>query len=225
MSGNQDAWRDLVARLELPPYLDPAAAPWPARENLGTAASQPAPADADPVQPPSAGQPESAAGSGASSAAGGRPDRGTGADRSRVIRPATFLPFAPEPPAPVAPPPGARSVRPGVPREQAGDEDGEASYLEYDLDAEFADYDDSDDRYVPPPVPAPPRLDPVARGAWAALFGGPGYLFVATLLSWEVPGWAELTAIIAFVAGFTVLVFRLGDGPSRRDGPDQGAVV
>jgi hypothetical protein len=65
----------------------------------------------------------------------------------------------------------------------------------------------------------------VAKGAWAALFGGPGYLFIATTLGWQVPGWAELAAIVAFVTGFVVLVSRLGDGPSRRDGPDQGAVV
>jgi hypothetical protein len=92
------------------------------------------------------------------------------------------------------------------------------SYVDYDIGNE-------DDRYVPPPVPPQPKLDPVARGAWAALFGGPCYLFIATLLSWQIPGWAELAAIIAFVAGFVVLVVRLGDGPSKRDGPDQGAVL
>jgi hypothetical protein len=93
---------------------------------------------------------------------------------------------------------------------------------------ELADGDDDEiagERYVPPEVPPLPKLDPVARGAWTALFGGPGYLFIATALSWQIPGWAELAAIIAFVAGFVVLVSRLGDGPSRRDGPDQGAVV
>ncbi len=83
----------------------------------------------------------------------------------------------------------------------------------------------TDERYVPPQVPPQPKLDPVARGAWTALFGGPGYLFIATTLQWQVPGWARLAAIIAFITGFVVLVSRLGDGPSRRDGPDQGAVV
>jgi hypothetical protein len=91
---------------------------------------------------------------------------------------------------------------------------------------ELHDEDEHEDgRYVPPHVPPLPKLDPVARGAWTALFGGPGYLFIATILSWQVPGWAELAAIAAFVAGFVVLVSRLGDEPSRRDGPDQGAVV
>jgi hypothetical protein len=85
--------------------------------------------------------------------------------------------------------------------------------------------DDTSERYIPPHVPPQPKLDPVARGAWTALFGGPGYLFFATTLEWNVPGWARLAAIIAFVAGFVILVSRLGDGPSRRDGPDQGAVV
>jgi hypothetical protein len=83
----------------------------------------------------------------------------------------------------------------------------------------------TDEGYVPPHVPPQPKLDPVARGAWTALFGGPGYLLVATTLQWQVPGWAQLAAIIAFITGFVVLVSRLGDGPSRRDGPDQGAVV
>jgi len=236
MSGDQAAWRDLVARLELPQYVDPASAPWPERENLGsTAAAQPDSADGadqDRLQA-AAGQPESAAGTNsgsagsAGSAAGTRSGQGTGADRSRVIRPASFLPFASESAVPVSPAPGSSTRGPAehrAPDDPAAEED--CDYAEADADIDFLGYyDELDDRYVPPPVPAPPRLDPVARGAWTALFGGPGYLFVATLLNWQVPGWAALAGIIAFVAGFTVLVFRLGDGPSRRDGPDQGAVV
>jgi hypothetical protein len=92
---------------------------------------------------------------------------------------------------------------------------------------EGEDLDESaDERYIPPHIPPQPKLDSVARAAWTALFGGPGYLFIATTLQWQVPRWAELAAIIAFITGFVVLVSRLGDdGPSRRDGPDQGAVV
>jgi hypothetical protein len=93
------------------------------------------------------------------------------------------------------------------------------------VDFDISDDDDQDERYVPPYVPPQPKLDPVAKGAWTALFGGPGYLFLATTLGWQVPGWAELGAIVAFITGFVILVSRLGDGPSRRDGPDQGAVV
>jgi hypothetical protein len=85
------------------------------------------------------------------------------------------------------------------------------------------DDDDDDDRYVPPP-PAPlPQLDSVAKGAWVALLGGPGYLLLATLTGWQIADWAALVAIIAFVAGFATLVLRMSDRP--RDDDDDGAVV
>jgi hypothetical protein len=118
------------------------------------------------------------------------------------------LPAGPPPLGGDDPEDGAAQPDPAWPDRDAADENAEAN-----------------DRYVPPRVPPLPKLDPVARGAWTALFGGPGYLFVATMLQWQVPGWAELASIVAFIAGFVVLVSRLGDGPSRRDGPDQGAVV
>jgi hypothetical protein len=65
----------------------------------------------------------------------------------------------------------------------------------------------------------------VAKGAWTALAGGPAYLLVASIAGWVVPGWAALAAVAAFVGGFTVIVMRLGDGPSGGAGPDNGAVV
>jgi hypothetical protein len=130
--------------------------------------------------------------------------QGTAADRARVVRPAT----PPGPPWPPADPPAGASTGP-----QAGPA------------AEPDDADDTDEHYVPPPPPPLPHLDSVAKGAWTALFGGPGYLLVATLIGWTVPGWAALLAIAAFVAGFVVLVLRLGDGPSRGSGPDNGAVL
>ena len=157
--------------------------------------------------------------------------------RRRVIRPATFLRFAEAgqfgegDPGRPGPPAGRHAVPPArLPREDPSrprpDRGGLGGGLDFqDLaDLEFFD-EDEDGRYVPPQIPPQPKLDPVARGAWTALFGGPGYLFLAITLSWQVPGWAELAAIIAFITGFVVLVSRLGDGPSRKDGPDQGAVV
>ncbi len=92
-------------------------------------------------------------------------------------------------------------------------------------DLDFFGFDDVDNRYVPPPIPPFPKPDAAVRAAWAGLFGGPAFLFVATLLGWTVPAWVELLAIAAFIVGFVVLVVRLGDGPSKGDGPDQGAVV
>jgi len=102
-------------------------------------------------------------------------------------------------------PPQARIVRPAVPAPlpPAGD----------------------DEHYVPPVPPPLPRLDPVTKGAWVALFGGPGYLLLAVLLGWSVPSWAAFGAVAAFVGGFATLVVRMSDRPPGDDGPDDGAVV
>jgi hypothetical protein len=80
-----------------------------------------------------------------------------------------------------------------------------------------------DDHYVPPPPPPLPHLDPVTKAAWFGLFGGPGYLLIATVTGWTVPPWAAFCAIAAFVGGFVALVLRMSD--ESRDGPDDGAVV
>jgi hypothetical protein len=85
--------------------------------------------------------------------------------------------------------------------------------------------DEGDEHFVPPPPPPLPHLDPVAKGAWTALFGGPAYLLFTMFMGWEVPGWAALLAVMAFVGGFATVVLRLGDGPSRGSGPDNGAVL
>jgi hypothetical protein len=87
-----------------------------------------------------------------------------------------------------------------------------------DFDAE----DDDDDHYVPPPPPPLPSGDPITRGAWLALVGGPLYLLLTVILGWEVPGWAAFVAVAAFIGGFVALVLRMGDEP--RD-PDDGAVI
>ena len=53
---------------------------------------------------------------------------------------------------------------------------------------------DDDDHFVPPVPPPMPRLDPITKGAWLALFGGPAYLLIAVMLSWQVP------SVAAFIA-------------------------
>jgi hypothetical protein len=117
-------------------------------------------------------------------------------DRARVIRPAATPPV----PAPAS--------SPGRPSEADG-----------------AAPEDAEDHYIPPPPPPLPHLDPIAKGAWTALFGGPAYLLLTSFLGWSVPGWAALLAVMAFVGGFAVVVLRLGDGPSRGSGPDNGAML
>jgi hypothetical protein len=210
-TGDEAAWQELVARFDMPVDWDSAAAPWPEREGLtapstppgqvappgqGSPASQDAPAN---QQTPASQQ--APASQDASPAPPGPPGRanGTSADRTRVVRPAS-PPVPAGPPWPPADPPSGRP-------------------------AEAGEADDADEHYVPPPPPPLPHLDPVAKGAWTALFGGPAYLLIATLVGWTVAGWAALLAIAAFVGGFVVLVLRLGDGPSRGSGPDNGAVL
>jgi hypothetical protein len=82
-----------------------------------------------------------------------------------------------------------------------------------------------DERFVPPVPPPLPRLDPVSKGAWVALFGGPGYLLLAVLFGWQIPGWAAFCAVAAFVGGFAALVVKMSDRPPEDGGPDDGAVV
>jgi hypothetical protein len=112
---------------------------------------------------------------------------------------------------------GQRRTRPDRPRiiRRAGP--GRPDEVAGELD------EDQDDRYVPPPPEPLPPLDPVAKGAWTGVLGGPAYLLIARLADWQIPDWAALAAIVAFVAGFATLVVRMGDHP--RDDDDDGAVV
>jgi hypothetical protein len=85
---------------------------------------------------------------------------------------------------------------------------------------------DDEGHFIPPVPPPLPKLDPVAKGAWTALFGGPGYLIVATAAGWQVSGLAAFCAVAAFVAGFAILVLRMHEpGPGGPDDGDDGAVV
>jgi hypothetical protein len=89
--------------------------------------------------------------------------------------------------------------------------------------------ENDEEHFIPPPPPPLPKLDPVTKGAWAALFGGPGYLIAATAAGWSVPGIAAFCAVAAFVTGFAILVLRMNDppgsGPGDPDDGDDGAVV
>ncbi|MFC5182159.1 hypothetical protein [Actinomadura harenae] len=82
---------------------------------------------------------------------------------------------------------------------------------------------DDNGHYVPPPPPPLPTADPLTKGAWIALVGGPLYLLITVVLNWDVPGWAAFLAVAAFIGGFVTLVLRMGDEPRPPD--DDGAVV
>ncbi|WP_026411685.1 hypothetical protein [Actinomadura oligospora] len=82
---------------------------------------------------------------------------------------------------------------------------------------------DDESHYIPPPPPPLPTADPLTKGAWIALVGGPLYLLITVVLNWDVPGWAAFLAVAAFIGGFVTLVLRMGDEPRPPD--DDGAVV
>jgi hypothetical protein len=85
---------------------------------------------------------------------------------------------------------------------------------------------DDEDHYIPPTPPPLPTLDSLAKGAWAALFGGPAFLVVATAAHWALSGFAVFCAVAAFVTGFAILVLRMNEpGPGGPDDGDDGAVV
>jgi hypothetical protein len=84
----------------------------------------------------------------------------------------------------------------------------------------------ADEHYVPPPPLPLPKLDPITKGAWLALFGGPLYLLIATAVGGSVSGLAVFLSVAAFVGGFAILVLRMDNGGGPRDsGPDDGAIV
>jgi hypothetical protein len=85
--------------------------------------------------------------------------------------------------------------------------------------------DPVEEHFVPPPPPPLPKVDPVTKVAWVALFGGPLYLLIATAVGWTISGLSAFLAVAAFVGGFAVLVFRMDSGGPRDSGPDDGAVV
>ena len=82
------------------------------------------------------------------------------------------------------------------------------------------------DHYVPPVPPPLPKLDPVTKLAWLALFGGPLYLLVSTATGSAISGLAAFLAVAAFVGGFVILVLRMDNGrPPDSGSDDDGAVV
>ena len=235
--GEEAAWRDLIANYAAEP--DVGEMPWPERENLAgsprTGTLPDAGPDTDPSLtldlsddtdpsldlgpdpggtsdpgPPPGPLPRPAPGH--RDVPGGNGPQASAANGPAVDGPAAHGPDSigrNEDPAPAGPTPRGRPriVRPAssVPPAAPAPPD--------------------DENFVPPVPPPLPSLDPMAKGAWAALFGGPGYLLLATMVGWAIPGWAAFLAVAAFVGGFATLVIRMGEKPPRDSGPDDGAVI
>jgi hypothetical protein len=235
---DEDAtWRDLVARFETP-TTTAGPVPWPDRENVprprpqadygadaadgspgtrGTGGSQAAPAPA-PAPGEDGGPGGDNAGTQEDADARTRGVEGIRGFDDEGVRGAFDTDTMPGATAPDVIQ-GARERRPAAhgtrarrirarraPQEPAPEDDG--------------------GHFVPPPPLPLPKLDPVTKGAWAALFGGPGYLIVATAAGWSVPGIAAFCAVAAFVTGFAILVLRMNEpGSGGPDDGDDGAVV
>jgi hypothetical protein len=209
--GDEAVWLDLVARFDAP---SPAgeAPPWPDREDLA------GPVHVTPILPPSV--PEALPGEPPTNPTGlpGLPVHGAAAPMPDNAGPGTTGPgntgsgntgsgdTVPDVTLPdrLWPLPGAGAG----PR-----------------DAPTPD-DHGSDHYVPPAPPPLPRLDPVTKGAWLALFGGPLYLLISTAIGATISGLAAFLAVAAFIGGFVILVLRMDNGrPPDSGSDDDGAVV
>ncbi|GAB3495888.1 hypothetical protein [Nocardiopsis coralliicola] len=114
--------------------------------------------------------------------------------------------------------------RAGDPAEEPADDSGPGPGPRTVRPAADGDSADDGGHFVPPPPPPLPRGDLTSRLAWGGLFGGPLFLLGSMLLD-VAPGWPAFLAVAAFIAGFVVLVVRMGDRASGDNGPDDGAVV
>lgn len=196
--GDEAAWLDLVARFDVPAPADEAA-PWPDREDLA------GPVHVTPFVPPSV--PEALPGEPPTNPTGlpGLPVLGSGARPDSGVQDSGV----PDSTVPDATLPG--QPWPGL-HAGAGPRDVPSV--------------DDEQHYVPPVPPPLPRLDPVTKGAWLALFGGPLYLLISTALGATISGLAAFLAVAAFVGGFVVIVLRMDNGrPPDSGSDDDGAVV
>jgi hypothetical protein len=198
--GDEAVWLDLVARFDAP---EPAgeAPPWPDREDLAgpvhvTPAGPPAPPSVPEALP---GEP---------------PTNPTGLPGLPVL--------GGVPPMPDHPAGDSEGMPDEVTPDQLWPEFGPGAGPR---DAPAAS-DPAEDHFVPPVPPPLPRLDPVTKGAWLALFGGPLYLLISTATGASISGLAAFLAVAAFVGGFVVLVLRMDNGrPPDSGSDDDGAVV
>jgi hypothetical protein len=195
--GDEDVWLDLVARFDAPAPAGEAA-PWPDREDLA------GPVHVTPAVPPSA--PETLP-SVPEALPGEPPTNPTGLPG---------LPVLGGPSMPDNAVPDATLPDQSWPGPAAGTGHRNAPAAD----------DPADEHFVPPVPPPLPRLDPVTKGAWVALFGGPLYLLVSTAIGATISGLAAFLAVAAFVGGFVILVLRMDNGrPPDSGSDDDGAVV
>ncbi|HEY1822876.1 MAG TPA: hypothetical protein VGG83_23375 [Trebonia sp.] len=203
--GDEAVWLDLVARFDAPAPAGEAT-PWPDREDLaGPVHVTPAPPTTTPPSVPEALPREP-------------PTNPTGLPGLPVLGGVSPMPDDAAPDAAVP----DHALPDDVVPDQIWPE---FSPVRGPRDASPAE-DTADDHFIPPVPPPLPRLDPVTKGAWLALFGGPLYLLISTATGDTISGLAAFLAVAAFVGGFVVLVLRMDNGrPPDSGSDDDGAVV
>ena len=199
-SDEEAAWRELVAQYAAPAMADGIPVPWPTREDL----PGPAPAGGGPADLDSSGPDTADLDAADLDAADLDADLDTAEGDEPETGDAPTAPATSPVPGVIPAPPPLRIIRPASSTPPPADED---------------------EHFVPPVPPPLPQLDPLTKGAWVALFGGPAYLLIAVMVDWQVPGWAAFLAVAAFIGGFATLVVHMGERPPRDSGPDDGAVV
>src|SRR6185437_14366676 len=223
--GDEAVWLDLVARFDAPAPAGEAP-PWPDREDLA------GPVHVTPIVPPSVPDalprepPTNPTGLPGLPVLGGGPampdDTATNTTGPNHTIPNNTGPNNPGPNST-----GANNLGPGAPRPENRAPDETLPGPPWPAPRPVSPKDDpASDHYVPPAPPPLPRLDPITKGAWLALFGGPLNLLISTAVGATISGLAAFLAVAAFVGGFVILVLRMDNGrPPDSGSDDDGAVV
>jgi hypothetical protein len=233
VSGDEAAWRDLIARFDVPMDRTTTVVPWPASEDLTDSPSPAGPPDglAD-----ASGSPSEPTSSRADAERGTGPTAPTAEPQGRAALqpgPAADVPgrivnpsgWTADPAAGTADSSGSPDQGNGATTSFAIPVDRTRVIRPAGLPRSYTPPEEEDERYVPVPLPPPGKLDSTSKAALAGVIGGPGYLLVASIfLHWSISAEAALIAVAAFVAGFVTLVVKLGDR-SNRDDDDDGAVL
>jgi hypothetical protein len=234
VSGDEAAWRDLIARFDTPADRITTGVPWPAREDLSEQASLAEPAGT--LTDPTESSDEPATRPGEPAANPGTPPGATAHPSGRTTDPSGRTADASgrnTDPSSMTSDPSGRTADP------SGSSDHPArptTSFAIPMDRmrvirpagdprSYTPPEEADEPFVPVPLPPPAKLDTASKAALAGVIGGPGYLLIASVfLHWTISAEAALIAVAAFVAGFVTLVMKLGDR-SGRDDDDDGAVV
>ncbi len=116
-----------------------------------------------------------------------------------------------------------RLVRSDEPELPGGLTDGRRSFGYADPLADSPDGGQPDEFVPPHPPPLPRPRDRIARAAWTGVIGGPVLLLLTVVFG--LPKILTTVGLIAFFAGFGLLVYRHEGRDRDGDGWDDGAVV